>query len=72
MFWKIIKLILQDMSTLETIKAIGEVAVTIVAAFDTEGLALIARIALAVNSAVYLADKIANLVTFSDMKKTMK
>jgi hypothetical protein len=44
----------------------------IVAAFATEGVALIARIALAVDSAVYLAEKIANLVTFSDMKKTMK
>ena len=72
LFWKIIKLILQDMSTWETIKAMGEVAVTIVAAFATGGLALIARIALAVNSAVHLAEKIANLNTFSKMKKTMK
>ena len=44
----------------------------IVAAFATNGIALIARIALAVDSAVYSAEKIENLVTFSDMKKTMK
>ena len=44
----------------------------IVAAFATDVITLIARIALAVDSAVYLAEKIANLATFSDMKKTMK
>jgi predicted small integral membrane protein len=71
-FWKIIKLIVQNMTTWEKIRAIGEVAVMIVAAFATEGLALIARIALAVDSAVYLAEKITNLIKFSDMKKTMK
>lgn len=71
-FWKIIKLIFQNMSTWEKIRAIGEVALMIVAAFATDGLALIARIALAVDSAVYLAEKMANLATFSDMKKTMK
>ena len=71
-FWKIIKLIFQNMSTWEKIRAIAEVALMIVAAFATEGIALIARIALAVDSAVYLAEKIANLVTFSDMKKSMK
>ena len=50
----------------------AEVSLMIVASFATDGIALIARIALAVDSAVYLAEKIANLVTFSDMKKTMK
>ena len=71
-FWKIIKLILQNMSTWEKTKAIAEVAVMIVAAFATEGLVPIARIAMTVNDAVYLAEKIENLATFSDMKKTMK
>jgi hypothetical protein len=71
-FWKIIKLIFQNMSTWEKIRAMAEVSLMIVAAFATEGIALIARIALAVDSAVYLAEKIANLATFSDMKKTMK
>jgi predicted small integral membrane protein len=71
MFWTIIKLIIDDMSTWETIRALAEVSLTIVAAFATEGFALIARIALAVDSAVHLAEKIANLNTFSEMKKTM-
>jgi hypothetical protein len=72
LFWKIIKLIIQNMSTWEMTKAIAEVAVMIVAAFATEGLALIARIAMTVNDAVYLGEKIANLGTFSDMKEKMK
>ena len=71
-FWVIIKLIVQNMTTWEKFRAIGELVVMIVAAFATEGFALIARIALAVDSAVHLAEKIANLATFSDMKKTMK
>jgi len=71
-FWKIITLIVQNMTTWEKIRAIGEVALMIVAAFATDGIALIARIALAVDSAIYLAEKIANIGSFSDMKKTMK
>jgi hypothetical protein len=71
-FWTIIKLIFKNMSTWEKIRAIGEVALMIVGAFATDGLALIARIALAVDNAVYLAEKIKNLANFSDMKKTMK
>ena len=71
-FWKIIKLVVQNMTTWEKIRAIGEVVVMIVAAFATEGVALIARIALAIDSAVYLAEKIVNLITLSDMKKTME
>ena len=67
MFWKIIKLIFQDMSTWQMIRSIAEVALMIVVAFATEGVALIARIVLAINDAVYLAQKIANLVMFSDM-----
>jgi hypothetical protein len=43
----------------------------IVAAFATDGVALIARIVLAVDNAVYLEQKIANLGSFSHLKKTM-
>ena len=71
LFWTITKLMVADMSVLEKIRALAEVALTIVASFVTEGLALIVKIALAVNSAVHLAEKIANLNTFSEMKKTM-
>ena len=73
--WKIIKLIFkliyQKLSSWEMLKAIIEVVLMIVAAFHTEGLALIARIALAVHSDDQLAKKIANLVQFSDMKKAV-
>lgn len=71
-FWKIIKLILQNMSTWDKIKTMGEVSVMIVAALATDGIALIARLALAADSAVNLAEKIINMGSFSDMKKTMK
>ena len=71
-FWNIIKLIYNDMSTWQKIKAMAELSLTIVSAFATEGIALIARIALAVDSAVQLAQKIANLNKLSDMKKTME
>ena len=71
MFWKIIILIFQDMSTWQKTRSIAEVALMIVVAFATEGVALIARIVLAINDAVYLAQKIANLVKFSEMQKTM-
>jgi hypothetical protein len=56
----------------EDIKAIAEVALMIIVGFATDGLALISKIVLIVDIAIDLADKIANLVMFSDMKKTMK
>ena len=72
LFWKIIKLIIQNMSTEEMTFAIANVAVIIVAALATDGLALIARIAMIVNKALSLGEKIAYLRRFSDMKKKMK
>ena len=71
-FWKIIKLFFQKMSAWEDIKAIAEVALMIIVGFATDGLALISKIVLIVDIAIDLANKIANLVMFSDMKKTMK
>jgi hypothetical protein len=44
----------------------------IIVGFATDGLALISKIVLIVDIAIDLADKIANLVMFSDMKKTMR
>jgi hypothetical protein len=71
-FWKIVKLFFQKMSAWEDIKAIAEVALMIIVGFATDGLALISKIVLIVDIAIDLADKIANLVMFSDMKKTMR
>jgi hypothetical protein len=59
------------MSTPQTIREIGEIVLMIVASFATNGIALIARIALAVDSSVYLGQKIANLGSFSHLKKTI-
>jgi hypothetical protein len=71
-FWKIVKLFFQKMSAWEDIKAIAEVALMIIVGFATDGLALISKIVLIVDIAIDLANKIANLVMFSDMKKTMR
>ena len=57
-FWIVIKLISKDMSKWETIRAIAESTLMVVAAFASKGFALIARIVLAVNNAVYVAEKI--------------
>jgi hypothetical protein len=71
--WKLIKLIFklifQNMSTWEMINAMIKVVSMIYTAFNTKELGLIGRIVLAVHSYDYLADKIANLVKFSDLKK---
>jgi uncharacterized membrane protein YhdT len=76
MYWKmfklIYKLIFKDMSKEEKTKAIIQLVLMIVAASATKGLALIAKIALAVDFADYLAEKIANLVTFFDKKKRVE
>jgi len=71
-FWKIVKLFFQKMSAWEDIKAIAEVTLMIIVGFATDGLALISKIVLIVDISIDLAEKIANLATFSDMKKTMK
>ena len=71
-FWKIIKLFFQKMSAWEDIKAIAEVALMIIVGFATDGLALISKIVLIVDLSIDLAEKVSNLDTFSDMKKTIK
>ena len=71
-FWGIIKLIFKDMCKWEKIESMVEVVLMIVAAFDTKGIALIARIALAVDSHTNLKSKTENIITLSDIKKTMK
>ena len=71
-FWEIIKLIFKDMYKWEKIKSMVDVVLMIVVAFTTEGIALIARIALAIDSHIYLKSKIKNIITLSDIKKTME
>ena len=60
------------MSWLDWAKTIAIVTATIVAAIATDGVALIAKIALAVNSAVEFAKKLSNLHELEEIKKKLK
>jgi hypothetical protein len=71
LLWKFTNLIFKKTSTRKKIRTIGQIAAMIVATFFKYGAALIARFALAVDNGVYLAEKIVNLVTLFDLKKTM-
>lgn len=61
LFWKIAKMCISHMSFWEKMKAIAEITATLVAAFATDGAALIARIILALDSAVSFIKKVSNL-----------
>ncbi|XP_061178452.1 uncharacterized protein LOC133187109 [Saccostrea echinata] len=61
-FWKVVKIAFSEMSWMERIKNIALVATMIVAALATDGIALIAKIALSVNDAYNLAKKIINMI----------
>ncbi|XP_062603812.1 uncharacterized protein LOC134265606 [Saccostrea cucullata] len=70
-FWKVVKIAFSEMSWMERIKNLVLVATMIVAAFATDGIALIASIS--VNDAYNLAKKIINMTKLkalaSDLKK---
>lgn len=66
--WKIIKSLCSNMSTWEWIKTAGIVTAMIIAALATDGLALIAKIVLALNSAYEFAKKVVNLTELDAMK----
>ena len=72
MFWKIVKLCIKDMSWWDEARSVLELTGLIIAAFFTDGAALIARFALAVDDAVYVGQKIGNLMAFENMKPTLK
>ena len=59
--WKIIKSLCSNMSTWDWIKAGALITAQLIAAFATDGLALIAKIVLALNSAYDFYKKIKNL-----------
>ena len=58
--WKTFKLIIQDMSWFSRIRTVAILAASLVAAFATGGIALIAKIVFALNGAYKLARKIIN------------
>lgn len=68
-FWKIIKMAFKEMKWWEYVRAAAEITALIVAAFATDGVALIAKIALSVNDAVNITTKVINLVKLKDMAK---
>ena len=68
MLWNIIKTLCSNMGWLDWLKAAALIAAQLVAAFATGGLALIAKIALALKSAYDFVQKIRNLNTLKEMK----
>lgn len=67
--WKIIKHLLSNVSTWEWIKIAGIVSAKIIAAFGTDGAALIANFVLALNSANKLMKKLTNLQDLKALKE---
>ena len=69
--WKIIKGLCSNMSTWDWIKTAGIVSAMIIAAVATDGVALIAKIVLALNSAYEFIKKLANLGQLDSLKKQL-
>ena len=69
--WTIIKSLCKEMKWYDWLETAAKVSAMIIAALATEGVALIAKIALIVMSAVDFARKIANLVQLEEIKKTL-
>ena len=69
--WKIIKSLCSNMSTWDWIKTAATVTAMIIASLATDGVALIAKIALAVVAAADFAKKIANVVKLEEIQQTL-
>ncbi|KAJ8046630.1 hypothetical protein HOLleu_05373 [Holothuria leucospilota] len=67
--WNIIKSLCSNMAWYDWVETSAKVSAMIIAALATDGVALIAEIALVVFSAVDFARKIANVVQLQDVKK---
>ena len=70
-FWKIIKSLCSNMSTWEWLETAGIVTTMIIAAIATDGVALIAKVVLALNSAYEFIKKLTNLRELDDISKTL-
>ncbi|XP_062571509.1 uncharacterized protein LOC134233557 [Saccostrea cucullata] len=68
-FWKIVKMAFKSMKWYQYLRAAAEITAMIVAAFATDGLALIAKIALSVSDAVNITQKVINLTKMYEMSK---
>ncbi|XP_038062354.1 uncharacterized protein LOC119732824 [Patiria miniata] len=69
--WTIIKTVCSEMAWYEWLEAAAKVTAMIIAALATDGVALIAEIALIVLAAVDFARKIANIVVLSELKQSL-
>lgn len=69
--WTIIKSLCREMKWYDWLETAAKVSAMIIAALATEGVALMAKIALIVMSAVDFARKIANLAQLEEIKKAL-
>lgn len=69
--WTMIKSLCREMKWYDWLETAAKVTAMIIAAVATEGVALIARIALVVMSAVDFIRKLANLAKFEEIKQTL-
>jgi len=69
--WQIIKGLCSNMSWLDWLKTAAIISATIIAALASGGTALVAKIALALNSAYEFGKKIYNLQELDEIKKTL-
>ncbi|KAJ8046938.1 hypothetical protein HOLleu_05784 [Holothuria leucospilota] len=70
-FWNVVKIVCSNMSWFDWVWTSAKVTAMIVAAFATDGAALIAEMALSIMSAVDFARKIANINQLSELKKSL-
>ena len=70
-FWSSVRLIFESMGWLDWVRLVVTLLATIVATFATEGLALIARIILALGSALTFFEKIVNLNKFAEIRMSL-
>lgn len=70
-FWKIIKMCISHMGFWQKAKAIAEITVTLVAAFATDGVALVARIVLALADAASFIKKVCNLQNLTAREQSL-
>ncbi len=69
---KIVKLLISDMSWWDIVKTVALITATIVAAIATDGIALIAKIILALNSAYEFGKKILNLNELDEIRNELR
>lgn len=71
LLWTVLKSLCTSMSWFDWMKTAAKVTAMIIAALATDGVALIAKIALVVLSAINFAQKLANIKQLEEIKKTL-